>query len=645
MGIHEVDTLAAAREASTRHSWTEALALYREAREHGELDADDYERLGDAAWWSGKLDESVAANERAFHQHLEVGRHEDAARIALRLAKDEFGRLAAAVGAGWLGQAERLLADRPECVVHGYLARLHAVIAFEAEGDFERASEHATTALDIAARHGDRDLQALALQDRGRVLVAAGRVKEGLALVDEATVAAVSGDLAPLTTGFVYCNTIAVCESLADYRRAGEWTEAARRWCERQAIGGFPGLCRVHRAGLMRLRGAWPEAEAEARNACAELQDFYLSHAGEGFYEIGEIRLHSGDAEGAEEAFRQAQELGREPQPGLALLRLEQGDAIGAYAALRRALAGQAAELARARLLPAFVAVALTAGKTAAAADATDELERIAGRFATPALEARAADARGAVALAAGEPAAAATQLRRACKLWHEVDAPFEGAQTRLLLAEAAAAEGDQATTVLELEAATTVFDRLGAAPAARKARALIAQLTDAAPRAARTFMFTDICRSTNLVEAIGDESWSSLLAWHDRTLRACLASHGGEEVKHVGDGFFVSFSDAGAAVACAVEIQRTLANHRREHGFAPSVRIGLHATEATQAGSDYKGKGVHEAARIGERAQANEILASQATLEGLKQTGSPAGTVELKGLREPVELVALGWR
>ena len=115
----------------------------------------------------------------------------------------------------------------------------------------------------------------------------------------------------------------------------------------------------------------------------------------------------------------------------------------------------------------------------------------------------------------------------------------------------------------------------------------------------------------------------------------------------HAGDGFFVAFDEPGAAIRCAVAIQSKLAEHRRMHGFAPQVRVGVHATSATKAGGAYRGKGVHEAARIGSAAEAGEILASRSTLEAIagRFAASPPRTVQLKGISQPVEVVAIDWR
>lgn len=169
---------------------------------------------------------------------------------------------------------------------------------------------------------------------------------------------------------------------------------------------------------------------------------------------------------------------------------------------------------------------------------------------------------------------------------------------------------------------------------------------TGPARRVLKTFAFTDIERSTNLAEALGDEAWTELIRWHDETLRSLFSAHKGEEVVATGDGFFVGFDSPEAAITCAVAIQRRLAEHRKQHGFAPRVRIGLHASSAAQVGGNFRGKGVHEAARIASLAQGDEILASKATVGSspLYPTSEPR-SVTLKGISEPVEIVSIDWR
>ena len=648
-------SLQAGRDAIARHAWREAFDLLTAAQGSEGFSAEDLERLGDAAWWTGHTDECIDARERAYAAYLDQREPRRASYVAFMLANDHRARRAQSVAAGWLGQAARLLENEAECPEHGYLTYARSFVA-QLGGDLDGVLEHAKQTFEIGNRLGDRDLQMLGLEKQGAALVAKGQVAEGLALLDEAMAAAVSGELGIWATGVAYCQLIGTCSGLADYRRAGEWTEALSRWCDRQSIVGFPGICRVHRAEIMRLRGAWAEAEQDARFACDELQRVAPASAAFAFYELGEIRLRVGDLASAEDAFRQAHELGHEPQPGLALVRLAERRVDAAAMMIKRALTEESRDrLYRARLLPAHVEIALAAGDLESARSGAEELEAIAEAYGTPALHAEAQCARGALQLAEGDAAAACESLRRGLRLWQEVDAPYEVARARVLLAAACRAEGDEEGALLELRAAWTAFERLGAVLDVRRAAELLG--TDGQPggrepaasgrRATKTFMFTDIVKSTDLTEAMGDEAWEDVLRWHDETLRSCLAKHAGEEVKHGGDGFFVAFDAPAGAIECAVAIQRTLADHRREQGFAPQVRIGLHTAAATRRGRDYTGKGVNQAARIAALADGGEILASQETLtaEPLRFPQSEPRSVSLKGISNPVEVAAIEWR
>ncbi|HKV32588.1 MAG TPA: adenylate/guanylate cyclase domain-containing protein [Candidatus Dormibacteraeota bacterium] len=645
------NALESGRDAVRRHAWREAFEFLTAADQAGSLTADDLEGLAEAAWWSGRADACIRARERAFPLHLEAGRPGRAALLALALAKGQFEQRNSAVGMAWLKRAEQLLRDPPIGIEHGHLARLQAVIALEADFDFDRAHELATQTLDIGTRFGDPDLMALGLQDQGRALVARGQVAQGMALLDEAAVAALSGELQAMTTGIIYCNLIGTCEGMADYKRAREWTDAARRWCDRQSISAFPGMCRVHRAEVIRLQGSWQEAEVEARGAYEELRGFIAEYAAEALYVIGETRLGRGDLAEARDAFRQAHELGREPNPGLALLRLAEGDVAAAAAAIKRGLASARQPLPRARLLPAQVTIALAANDLATAAAAATELESIASTYATAALKARALASRASVTLAKGDAESAVRDFCEALALWRQLEAPYEEARTRVALAGAYQAGGDSEGGVLELRAANATFARLGAALDERQVAQLLSEAGDTSLQPAvgdsmtRTFMFTDIVKSTALVEAMGDEAWNEVLHWHDQTLRGLIARHAGEEINHSGDGVFASFAPPDRAIECAVQIQRTLADHRRTHGFAPQVRIGLHQAAATRVGLDYRGKGVHEAARIAAEARAGEVLASWHTAQPCKFALSEPREVSLKGIAEPMQVVTISWK
>ena len=641
------ESLQQARDAFERHAWREAFDLFSAADSAGKLAPEDLEGLAQAAWCTGRIDECIQAGERAFAAYVEAGNGARAAFVALRLSSLHRVTLALSVAMGWFNRAQRLLADEPECPAHGYLASNLAYASF-LQGNLDSMLDCAKRAFEIGSRFGERNLQAYGLHWQGIGLVLKGQIAEGMALLDEHMVDVVAGELDPFVTSVIFCGTIETCHMLADYRRAAEWAEEEGRALERQLNPVLPADCRVHRAEILRLRGAWAEAEQEAKRACDEAI-YYHRHVGSPFHEIGEIKLRMGDLAAAEDAFFQAHERGYEPQPGLALLRLAQGKVDAAAAMINNSLAQQSRDrLARARLLPAQVQIAVAASDLETAASGADELEAIAKTYGTPALGANAACARGELQLAQGD-AAACESLRRGCRLWQEVEAPYEAARARTLLAAACRAEGDNEAAVLELRAAKSTFDRLSAIPDARRATELLgpdAPVQTVVRRSAKTLMFTDICKSTNLVDAMGDEAWENILGWHDRTLRTLFADHGGEEIKHAGDGFFVAFPEAASAIGCAVAIQRTLAEHRRSQGFAPEIRIGVHSTEATVRGRDYGGKGVHTAARIGAVAEAGEILVSQESMaEPLSFSTSDPRAVRLKGISQPVEVVSIEWR
>jgi class 3 adenylate cyclase len=640
-----VDSLEAARDAVNRQTWRSAFEAYSTV-DRSTLTPQDFELFGDAAWWTGRLDEAIKQRERAYAGFSAAGDSSAAARVALTLAWDHEGRAAFAVSQGWFATAQRLLEDLPESVEHGRVLLTEALTALMAEGDLPQAIELFDRTFELGRRIGDRDIQMLALGGKARALIMSGEVEQGLALHDEASASAVCGELKPFTTGLIYCLTISSCQDVGDFRRAAEWTEAANRWCDESDVSGFPGTCRLHRAEIMRLRGDWPAAEEQAVAACEELSDFDRFITAGGYYEIGEIRRRRGDFAGAEEAYSTANEWGRIPQPGLALLRLAEGKVDSARAGVTHALEEIEAPLHRLRGLPALVEIAIAAGDVRTARAAADELEQIVdsykiGERRTPAFDATAHVARGRIELAEKDWDGAARSFRKGRDEWQRVGAPYETAQARMLLARALRRRGDEQGATVELEGALAAFERLGAKVDESRAQELLGRLG-----ARRTFLFTDIVESTKLLETLGDEKWKRLLARHDEIVRDRIAESGGEIVKKTGDGFFASFENPKAAVDAAIAIQRALADEI----VAPDVRIGAHAGEGFRSGadsSDYGGQGVHVASRVGAAAGAGEILLTRETLGGMG-TGfrlSEPRTEALKGFAEPVEVVSVDWR
>jgi class 3 adenylate cyclase len=641
------ERLEAARAAFERHEWQRAYDLLLEADVDGGLSSEGLELLGEAAWWTARLDEAIRFRERAYAAYLRESNRPQAAGMALWLVMDYAGKRKLKLAMGALRRAQKLLADEPEGPVHGAMAGIEAMFAFQ-QGDLDAAAALAERAQEIGVRFDASDIEAFGQMVLGTTRVAAGDVEDGFALLDEATSAAVAGELSPKQTGIVYCATIAACAALADFDRAGEWTEATEMWCEQEGIeGGFPGICRVHRAQVKRFQGHWAEAEQEASRAAAELMNFMEDIVGLAYYEVGEVRLRRGDFDGAEEAFGKAHEFMRDPEPGMSLLRLVRGEVVQASTSIRRALGNPSAKpLDRVRLLPAQVDIALAAGDLEVAQKAVAELEALAEQYRSPssAIRAATAHARGVVLLAEGKPDEAAACLRRALVDWQAVHAPYEAARTRVDLARAYEELGDLSAAQLELESARSAFERLGAHPDARLAAERLAELTKP-ETVTRTFVFTDIVRSTEFVRRIGDEAWAGLLRTHDRTLRAGFAAHGGEEVDHAGDGFFVAFVDPEAALRCAVTVQQTIADPARFGEL--QVRVGVHTATVARLGGSYRGQGVHAAARIAALAAGGEIVASAATLDAAAGDFpvEERRAVTLRGIDEPVEVATVSWR
>ncbi len=650
------------------HQWRDAFEHLAAADAAGTLDAAELELLGSAAWWTGQFSAAIDARERAYAAATRAGDVPAAILAAIELARDNLRRMSTSVATGWINSAERLLEGVPENAGHGWLA---ATRAFHASitGNQTEALAQASLALELGRRLGIRDLEVFGLSEKGAILLSMGRVEEGLALADEATAAAISGELEPEIAGGVACATIEGCAGIGDLRRAGEWIEAQDRWCRREGINGYPGMCRLFRSEIKCLRGTWPEAEAEALRATDELLGFMPGAAGMAWHQIGEIRRRRGDLPGAEEALLNAHANGQDPEPVLSLVRLAQGRTEEAATSIRRVLAEPSplpnwrtspnSAAWRFAVLPAASEILLGAGDLAGARAAADELDSLAATFKTTSARAKAASAGGAVALAEGDAATAIGRLHEAIGMWNDLDAPYELALARMSLAGAYQADGAPDRAALEVRAARAAFEALGARLDLARADELLAELRSVAgelpvgmatTRVERTFMFTDIVDSTRLAEELGDDRWDGLLREHDRLVRSATAEQGGVEVKSTGDGFFLAFAEADQAIAAAVAMQRRLAaqGDRGPDGSAmPHVRIGMHQAEANRVGLDFVGSGVNVAARIADAATGGEILISEATYGHARQriAAGDRRVLQLKGVGTPVPVLPIRWQ
>ena len=453
------------REAYAQRAWDDAYASLADADRAAPLEPNDLELLATSASMTGRIDEYLTLLERIHHARLDAGEGLRAARTAFWAGMTLATRGDLGPAGGWFARAQRLIErEGVDCVESGYLL-VPQVYQQLAAGEYDTAYATASRTHESGERFNDAALVAAGLLLRGEARVRQGRAEQGLALLDEAMVAITAPGIPPTLTGIIYCGVISCCEDAFDPRRAQEWTTALTRWCERQPqMVSFTGRCLAHRAGIMQRHGAWDDALAEARLARERCeQAMNRSATGQALYQQAELHRLRGELAAAEAAYRDASRFGREPQPGLALLRLRQGDAEAAAAALRRVLSSQAEPLRRATLLPAYAEAMLAVPDVAEARRAADELGQIAAQSGSAMIGAIAAHVRGAAVLAAGDPESAVAALREAVLVWQEMNAPYEVARARLLMGIACRALGDDDGAALELGAARRAFEDLGA--------------------------------------------------------------------------------------------------------------------------------------------------------------------------------------
>lgn len=461
-----MDHLDRARRSYWKRAWADAFQAFSDADRESPLEAHDLELLALAAYLIGRDEEYLSTLERAYNAHQDIGEKLRAVRCAFWLGFRLLMRGDTGRANGWFARAQRLLVrDASDCAERGYLL-LPTVEERLDSGDCEAAYATASEAAVIGERCGDSDLIACARHQQGRTRLQQGQVEAGLRLLDETMVTVTAGELSPLVTGLMYCSVIGACQEIYAFDRAREWTVALTQWCEGQPdMVAFAGVCQVHRAEIMQLRGTWPEAIEEARRACLRSQGVDQRAAAAALYQEAEVHRLQGEFSAAEQAYQDASQLGLEPQPGLALLRLAQERPDAAATAIRRVASTTTDRLKRLRLLPAYIEIMLATGDLQDARDACRELDEIAASFNTGVPGAIAAQACGAVDLAEGDAQAALGSLRRAFEVWQRIDAPYAAARVRELIGLACRALGDEDGAGLELAAARSAFGRLGAGP------------------------------------------------------------------------------------------------------------------------------------------------------------------------------------
>ena len=452
------------RECYAGRRWQEAYHTLLGVDEASPLDPEDLERMAACAYLLDRDLEFQRLLERLHRAYLESNDVERAARCTFWLALNLGFRGDIGQASAWIARGQRLVEDR-DCVERGYLM-LSAAEQQLREGLFDDAQAMVITAIGIADGFKDADLAAIARHVHGRLLILQGRIQPGLRRLDETMLAVVAGELSPIVTGLMYCSVIDACRQVYATARAREWTQAFSRVCEEQPeMVAFTGTCLVQRSDILTFHGEWTEAMAEACRACERAVQAGRRPPAVARYQQAEIHRLRGEFAEAEEAYRATSELGREPQPGLTLLRLAQGRTDAACAAMQRLVTATSDPVRRANLLPAHLEIMLTLGRLDDARGVCAELRTLAEMLDTDRLRAEAARAHGAIALAEGDALAAAGPLRAAFDLWEQLDAPYEAARVRALIGLCCRALGDDEASELEFDAAKLAFKRLGAQP------------------------------------------------------------------------------------------------------------------------------------------------------------------------------------
>jgi ATP/maltotriose-dependent transcriptional regulator MalT len=429
---------------------------------------DDLERAATSACLRGADEEAEALWIGAHNESLLGGDLPRAARCIYWLVLDLFNRREWSRGNGWLARGLDLLQPVGECAPLGLLLVLVARNQLR-EGDTEGAAHASSRALELARRFDDPDLGVFSRMSLALVHARRGEAREAATLFDQIMVGVTVDRVSPIAVGVVYCAVIDACRSLFDLSRAREWTTALDRWCStRPNMVAFRGKCLVHRTEILRLSGQWPQALAEAEQACewsGSHQNSFRYPAGAAFYELGELHRLRGDVQEANDAYRRAGEHGQMPEPGRSLLQFAHGKRDDVAAAIRRLLSERLGSVSRAEVLLAAAEILPVVGDLTTARSAAEELAQMHRQLPAPALQALAAHAAGAVSLAAGEVPVALRRLREAWMLWQELEMPYQAARVRVLLGQACRRSGDPVAAQFEFDGARQFFARVFAQP------------------------------------------------------------------------------------------------------------------------------------------------------------------------------------
>jgi ATP/maltotriose-dependent transcriptional regulator MalT len=446
-----------------RRDWAAAFEAYALAREDSALSGDDLYAFGDAAWWLGRVDESIDLMQQAFPRFLDAGESRVAAVCALTVGYTLALRGDDVQASAWFQHGYELLSADSACVEYGYLIYIEFEEASN-KGDIDRALERGHSMLDHVKQYGSTELNALATLSQGKLLILQGRLEDGFRLLDRAMLSAITDDMDPGWAGNIYCNMMVMCFNVLDLRRAAQWTKATLKWCaEQTSHGPFMGICQAHRANIMMAQGQLSEARDAIERVLSDPTGFDRRSIGEAHYERGELHRLHGEWDAAEESYRRATMYGREPQPGCSLLALARGDLQEARESIATALGDVFRDDPnRAPLLAAAVEIAVAAGDQETAQQSCDERARLAARYGTLGMRGLCAEARGMLYLAAGLDAEARTAFREACQTWLDAPSILASARCRALMSIAMRRAGQNVAADRELDAAIAAYRSLG---------------------------------------------------------------------------------------------------------------------------------------------------------------------------------------
>jgi DNA-binding NarL/FixJ family response regulator len=485
------DPLRAGREALRRGEWEQARAHFEAAHERGES-PEAMESLAMAAWWLDDGRRAIESRERAYRLYREGGGAAGAARMAIWLGWDYLAfRGEPAVARGWLQRAHRLLAALEPVAEHGWLAIREGEFAFVLENDLAATRGWAERARAIGSLLGIDDIELSALGLEGLALASEGKIADGIRQLDEASAAAIAGEISELwAVGRTCCYMITACERVRDFDRASQWCQRMLEFAARWRIRDLFAVCRAHYGAILVSRGTWEEADATFETAMQEFAGSRPGMAFEALVRRAELRRRQGRLEEAATLFHKV-EFHAYAQLGLAQVALDGGDAAVAAERTERFLSklGPESGLLRAAGLELYARSLVALDDVARARSAVIELLDLLAEVGTSSLRASVLAVEGVVARAEGDLDAARLSMEDAIDLFQQIGAPFETARSRLDLARVLAALGRTEAAAQQARMAQEALQGMHAEREAQRATELMIELDGAQSGEASTLL------------------------------------------------------------------------------------------------------------------------------------------------------------